>query len=202
MFVRPHTFYLARAQSRLWSTLALLLSLLTMGACDKTPSPSINPLLTEGQQVPRFVLDAISGGGTASNSLNQKMLVVNFWATWCPPCRREMPSLEQLSKTLNSNNFVVIGLSVDEDVMLASEYLIQNKITFANYFDKGGVIAKRLGLLAYPETFVIAPDRTLVRRMTGFHDWNSPEMVKILEELFQTQTGKTTTTAVESGYKK
>ena len=200
MFARPNTFYLARAQSRLWSSLALLLSLFMMGACDKTPSPSINPLLTEGQQFPRVVLDAISDRGTASNSLNQKMLVVNFWATWCPPCRREMPSLEQLSKTLDSNNFAVIGLSVDEDVMLASEYLNQNKITFANYFDKGGVMAKSLGLLVYPETFVIAPNRTLVRRMTGFHDWSSPEMVKMLEELFQAQRG--TTIAVESGYKK
>lgn len=171
-----------------------------MGACDKTPSPSINPLLTEGQQVPRAVLDAISDGGAASNSLNQKMLVVNFWATWCPPCRREMPSLEQLSKTLNSNNFAVIGLSVDEDVMLASEFLNQNKITFANYFDKGGVMAKRLGLLAYPETFVIAPNRTLVRRITGFHDWSSPEMVNMLEEMYETQRG--TKIAVEPGYKK
>lgn len=171
-----------------------------IGACDKTPSPLINPLLTEGQQIPRVVLDAISDGGTASSALNQKMLVVNFWATWCTPCRREMPGLEQLSKTLDSNNFAVIGLSVDEDVMLASEFLTQNQITFANYFDKGGVMAKRLGLLAYPETFVIAPNRTLVRRMTGFHDWSSPEMVKMLEELFQGQ--RVTTIAVESGYKK
>lgn len=184
----------------MWSSLALLLSLFMIGACDKTPSPLINPLLTEGQQIPRVVLDAISDGGTASSALNQKMLVVNFWATWCTPCRREMPGLEQLSKTLDSNNFAVIGLSVDEDVMLASEFLNQNKITFANYFDKGGVMAKRLGLLAYPETFVIAPDRTLVRRMSGFHDWSSPEMVKMLEELFQAQRG--TKITVESGYKK
>lgn len=171
-----------------------------MGACDMTPSQPINSQLTEGKKFPRAVLDAISDGGTASNSLNQKMLVVNFWATWCPPCRREMSSLEQLSKTLDPNNFAVIGLSVDEDVMLASEFLKQNKITFANHFDKGGVMAKRLGLLVYPETFVIAPNKTLVRRMTGFHDWSSPEMVKMLEELFQAQRG--TMTFVESGYKK
>jgi len=104
MFARPNTFYLARTQSRLWSSLALLLSLFMMGACDKTPSPSINPLLTEGQQFPRVVLDAISDRDTASNSLNQKMLVVNFWATWCPPCRREMPSLEQLSNANDDHN--------------------------------------------------------------------------------------------------
>lgn len=199
MFVRPNIF-LARAQPWLWWPLALLLSLFMIGACDKTPSPSINPLLTEGQKIPRVVLEAISDGDAASSALSQKMLVVNFWATWCAPCRREMPGLEQLSKTLDSNNFAVIGLSVDEDVMLASEFIIQNKITFANYFDKGGAMAKRLGLLAYPETFVIAPDRTLVRRMTGFHDWSSPEMVNMLEALFQAERGAKIT--AESGYKK
>lgn len=199
MFVRPNSIFLAKEQSRLWLSFVLLL-LVMVSACDKSPSTSLNPLLTEGQQFPRFVLDAISDRGAASNSLNQKMLVVNIWATWCPPCRREMPGLEQLSKTLDANNFAVIGLSVDEDVMLASEFLNQKKITFANFFDKGGVLAKRLGLTAYPETFVIAPNRTLVRRMTGFHDWSSPEMVKMLDGLFQEQRGNTI--VEESGYKK
>lgn len=144
-------------------------------------------MLTEGQKFPTFVLDAISDGRAGSNRLHEKVLVVNVWATWCAPCRREMPSLEQLSKTLNPQHFAVIGLSVDEDVMLASEFLTQHKITFPNFYDKGGVMAERLGLRVYPETFVIAPNRTLLRRMTGFREWNSPEMVAMLEELYQAQ---------------
>lgn len=189
MIAKPIALFLASAQSRLWLSSALLLSLLMVGACDKTPSMSKNPLLKEGQQFPTFVLEAISDGDTASNLLHEKMLVVNVWATWCPPCRREMPGLEKLSKTLNPQHFAVIGLSVDEDVLLASEFLNQQKITFSNFFDKGGVMAKQLGLLAYPETFVIAPNRTLVRRMTGYHEWSSPEVVQMLEDLYQAQKG-------------
>jgi thiol-disulfide isomerase/thioredoxin len=200
MFLKQIAFFLASGQSRLWLSSALLLSLLMVGACDKTPSASNNPLLTEGQKFPPFILEAISARGAASNPLHEKMLLVNVWATWCPPCRREMPSLEQLSKTLNPRNFAVIGLSVDEDVLLASEFLNQNKITFANFYDKGGVLAKQLGLLAYPETFVIAPNRTLVRRITGFHDWSSPETVKMLQKLFQEQRGAEV--VVETSYKK
>lgn len=171
-----------------------------VGACDNTASPSINPLLREGGEFPAFVLEAISDGDAASNALHEKMLVVNVWATWCAPCRREMPSLEQLSKTLNPQHFAVIGLSVDEDVLLASEFLNQHKITFPNFYDKGGVMAKRLGLLAYPETFLIAPNRTLVRRMTGFHEWSSPEMVEMLEDQYRVQPGSTTVS--KFGYKK
>ena len=115
------------------------------------------------------------------------MLVLNIWATWCPPCRREMPSLELLSKTLDPKRFAVIGLSVDSDALLATEFLAQNKITFANFFDKNGNMSRKLGLTSYPETLVISPDRALVLRKTGFHDWGTPEMVSTLERLYRAQ---------------
>ena len=115
------------------------------------------------------------------------MLVLNIWATWCPPCRREMPSLEHLSKTLDPKRFAVIGLSIDNDAFLASEFLAKNGISFINFHDQNGERSRQLGLKAYPETFVIAKDLTLVRRMTGLHDWSSPEMVSMLEGLYQAQ---------------
>lgn len=117
------------------------------------------------------------------------MLVLNIWATWCPPCRREMPGLDRLSQTLDPKRFAVIGLSTDEDALLASEFLIQNGITFTNFLDQKGKMSRQLGLQVYPETFVIAQDRTLVRRMTGLRDWSSPDMVSMLEGLYQTHMG-------------
>ena len=117
------------------------------------------------------------------------MLVLNIWATWCPPCRREIPGLDRLSQTLDPKRFAVIGLSTDDDALLASEFLIQNGITFTNFFDQKGKMSRQLGLQVYPETFVIAQDRTLVRRMTGLRDWSSPDMVNMLEGLYQAHTG-------------
>ncbi len=113
------------------------------------------------------------------------MLVLNVWATWCPPCRREMPSLERLSRTLDPQRFAVIGLSTDQDEKLASEFLLQNQITFANFFDQSGKIAKQLGLKVYPETFVIAPDGTLVERIPGLREWDSAAMLAQLEDAYQ-----------------
>ena len=171
---------------RRWAGLALLL--LTLAACDQPVVPAPAPLAV-GQPFPAFMLDFISKNKDAAPALQGKLLVLNIWATWCPPCRREMPDLEHLSKTLDPQRFAVVGLSIDADTLLAAEFLLQHGISFANFFDQGGQISRPLGLKAYPETFVIAPDRTLLRRMTGLQDWASPEMVRMLEALYQAQPG-------------
>lgn len=172
---------------RLRYVAAMGLLLLSLAACDKPASAP--PALVEGQAFPSSVLAFISRGNDSPRGLQGKLLVLNIWATWCPPCRREMPSLERLSKTLDPKRFAVIGLSTDADAILASEFLLQNGITFANFFDQNGKEARQLGMKVYPETFVIAPDRTLLRRMTGLHDWSSPDMVALLEGLYQAQHG-------------
>lgn len=168
--------------SRIVNMAAVGLLLLSLAACDK--QAPVAPPLVEGQAFPSPVLAFISRGNDAPQNLQGKLLVLNIWATWCPPCRREMPSLERLSKTLDPNHFAVIGLSTDADAILASEFLLQNGITFTNFFDQNGKEARQLGMKVYPETFVIAPDRTLLRRMPGWHDWSSPEMVALLEGLY------------------
>ena len=172
--------------------IAMCLFSLSLGACDKPNTPtaltaSATPQLALGKAFPPFMLDFISSESDAAPSLRGKMLVLNIWATWCPPCRREMPSLELLSKTLDPKRFAVIGLSVDSDALLATEFLAQNKITFANFFDKNGNMSRKLGLTSYPETLVISPDRALVLRKTGFPDWGTPEMVSTLERLYRAQ---------------
>ena len=165
-----------------WQRARVLFLLLFLAACDKAPAPE-EALLGQGQVFPSYVLDFISGGSDAAGPWQGKMLVLNVWATWCPPCRREMPGLDRLSKTLDPKRFAVVGLSIDADTLLASEFLMQHGITFSNFFDQNGTMSRPLGLKVYPETFVIAPDRTLVRRMTGLHEWDSPEMISLLQGL-------------------
>jgi thiol-disulfide isomerase/thioredoxin len=169
---------------------AMCLLIVSLTACDKPAAPTA-PQLVEGQAFPSFMLDFIASGNDMAQSLRGKMLVLNIWATWCPPCRREMPGLDRLSKTLDPKRFAVIGLSTDDDTFLASEFLSQNGITFTNLLDQNGKMSRQLGLQVYPETFVISQDRTLVRRMTGLHDWDSTEMVSMLEGLYQVQQSAT-----------
>lgn len=176
-----------RRQARAWWRYAVwCLGLVLLGACGKATGPA--PVqLVEGKAFPTFMLDFIASAEEANRTLQGKTLILNIWATWCSPCRREMPDLERLSQSLDPTRFVVIGLSTDRDALLASEFLAQHRITFTNLFDPDGKVSRQLGLRVYPETFVIAPNRTLLRRLTGLHEWNNPEMIGLLEGLHRAQ---------------
>lgn len=167
---------------------AALVFLNAVVACDQASEPVTSQFL-EGREFPPALLAIISGEEVASESLRGKMLVLNVWATWCAPCRHEMPSLNRLSKMLDPQKFAVVGVSTDADALLVSEFLLQNGIAYANFLDLNGKVVRQLGLRTYPETFVIAPDRTLVRRLTGLREWSSPEMVKFIEGLYPAQPG-------------
>jgi thiol-disulfide isomerase/thioredoxin len=173
-----------------WQRLGLgvMLSLLMgVSACNKPES--VPPQLVEGKAFPSFMLNYVLGENAGKPAFQGKVLVLNVWATWCPPCRKEMPSLQRLSQTLDPKRFAVIGLSTDQDALLATEFLQQGGITFSNFFDPNGKMSKQLGLKVYPETFLIAPDGTLARRVTGLQDWSSPEMLVLLEDIYRTKRG-------------
>lgn len=170
--------------------LAVLLAAVALAcACSKTPLPK--PEVAEGRPFPPLAFENATSNALAAPELRGKMVVLNVWATWCPPCRREMPGLERLSKTLDSNRFAVVGMSTDADEQLASEFLFQNGISFTNFFDRNGRLARELGLKVYPETFLIAPDGTLVVRIPGYREWDSPEIVAELEAIYRERQPKT-----------
>jgi len=169
-------------RSRLGAGLLCFVFAGLIGGCGK--APQARPQLAEGFPFPPLTLNYADGKALSTQSFRGKLLVLNVWATWCPPCRREMPSLQRLSRTLDPGRFAVIGLSTDADANLASEFLLQNGITFANFFDQNGKIAKDLGLKVYPETFLIGPDGRLIERIAGLREWDSPDMVARLESAY------------------
>ena len=167
---------------------AVALALAALGACSKAPPPA--PEIAEGKPFPPLSVFDSAANALDDPSLRGKMLILNVWATWCPPCRREMPGLERLSKTLDPKRFAVLGLSTDQDERLAAEFLMQNGITFTNFFDENARLSKEWNLKVYPETFVIAPDGRLIRRIPGLREWDSPEMMAELEAMYLEHQGK------------
>lgn len=154
-----------------------VLLLIMLGACSK-------PAVVE-EYIPELVLTGLSGDQMTTQAFQGRLLVLNVWATWCPPCRREMPSLERLSKRVDSKRIVVAGVSVDTDTNLALEFLGQNGITFQNFSDADRKVADALNVFVYPETLLIAPDGKIVHRIVGERDWNSPDMLRVLEDAYQ-----------------
>ena len=164
---------------------ALVCLLAALSACHQPAAPQ----LPVGQVFPMSMLSQSLGGAASRPAIQGKFVILNVWATWCLPCRQEMPSLERLSRSLDPKRYAVIGLSTDDDALLALEFLESGGVTFSNFFDRGGMLSKQFGLRAYPETFLIAPDGTLARRLTGARDWTSAETLALIEGVEQSKGG-------------
>ncbi len=142
----------------------------------------------KGKPFPSLIMRDLSGGvGSSAELFRGKVVVFNVWATWCPPCRKEMPDLIRLSKLLPSKDFAVIGLSVDEDLKELQQYITDHGVRFPIYWDQGGraVAADRLQVFKYPETFIINRKGVLIERVIGAYPWASDETVKILRYIAQ-----------------
>ncbi|KPJ87878.1 MAG: hypothetical protein AMJ53_17535 [Gammaproteobacteria bacterium SG8_11] len=120
-----------------------------------------------------------------------KITVLNLWATWCGPCRHEMPSLDRLAGLLDETKFRVVGLSVDQDDHLVREFLIDRKIFFENYLDNHMRIANdQIGVRVFPSTFFIGADGRLLKVVEGWRYWDTMESIdeiKALSEAFISQ---------------
>ena len=166
--------------------LVLFVPLLLWGCEADAPAGNNASVLTVGQTLPAITLTGLDGSKTTLADYRSKLVVLNTWATWCPPCRREMPSLERLSKTLDAGRFAVLGVSVDEHELGVREYLNDKAVTFAAFIDKDlNVVRDTLGIKIYPTTLLIAPNGALIGAMVGPRDWDSPAMIQLLEDAYR-----------------
>lgn len=119
-------------------------------------------------------------------SLNQfhgQVVVLNFWATWCPPCVEETPSLVNMQDRLRGRGVTVLGVSIDVDGDAYHRFLKQKGINFMTVRDPEQKIATMYGTSGWPETYVIDRQGVLRRKFVGAVDWNSPEVVQFLSKL-------------------
>ena len=163
-----------------WFSLAVFFAL---SACSQTPPPDG---LREGSLFPSLVLTRLDGKNVSVDSFRGKLVVLNIWATWCAPCRRELPTLERLSHLVDPQRFVIAGLSVDNDILQAREYLIDKGITFASFIDQDMQLATDIfAIRIYPDTLLISPEGVLIRRIAGERVWDDPQIITALEEAYE-----------------
>ena len=133
--------------------------------------------LETGKAVPDFRLPALAGGTGDLVSLRGRVVLLNFWATWCPPCVAEMPSLDRLSRALASEGLVVVGISVDNDEAALREFVAHHRLGFTILRDPGAHTAAAYRVTGYPQTFLIGRDGTLLKTFLGPAEWDTPEAV-------------------------
>lgn len=148
-----------------------------LAACSSDTATATTPARFEG-----VTLADLQGTPTRLGPEPGYLTVVNVWATWCAPCRRELPSLEKLSKLLDPQRFRVVGVSIDEDPHLVREYLRDKGVTFAGLIDpQAQQLGGQLELPTYPATFILDQNGEIVARIFGERVWHTQDTVHRLE---------------------
>lgn len=127
------------------------------------------------QRFPALALKSLDGTDATLAGMGGGALLVNYWATWCAPCRHEMPSLERLSRRLPPE-VRLVAVSIDDDLNLAREWLRKLGITFPVFADPGMQVSRdALRIDVLPETFLVAAQGGILQRTRGAREWDSEE---------------------------
>jgi peroxiredoxin len=141
--------------------------------------------LKEGQRGPAFRVATLDGGEATLDMWKGKLVILNFWATWCTPCTVEMPSLERIWRAYRDRGLVVVGVSVDRGAprALIDPYLKHLDLTFPILVDPHMEAANSWKVPGVPATFVIRPGGEVAGMVIGFREWDSQEMRALLDSL-------------------
>lgn len=153
---------------------------------DREPPPS--PM--EGKQAPDFDLPSLGGNNVRLADLKGKVLLINIFATWCVPCREEMPSMESLYQKLKGPNFEMVGISVDADgAKKVAPFVKELGLTFPILLDPKSETANKYKITGVPETYIVAPDGTIIHHLIGPAKWDRADVVEALTKMVE-QGGK------------
>jgi peroxiredoxin len=157
------------------ATLALLVVTLFSSSCETRPGRI-------GTAAPNFSLQD-SDRKVALTQFRGQVLLVNFWATWCPPCQAELPSLINLQERTRAKGVTVLGISIDVDADAYHRFLKERNVNFLTVRDPEQKIADMYGTSGWPETYIVDRDGVLRRKIVGPIDWNSAEINEFLGKL-------------------
>lgn len=129
-------------------------------------------------------LQTLDGEATSLAAYRGRIVVVNVWATWCGPCRMELPSLDRLAAALDPQSFAVVGVSIDRERVFTREFLRELGIDFANYWDRERRLAGELiPARTIPITVILSREGEAVLSHTGARDWSEPALVEAITGL-------------------
>jgi len=191
----PPTAAMLRGAEPLARNLRQLLPLLAQHDYPLEPAPLATPAATKsgidiylrefrGNARPGPIrLRDISGKTIARENFAGRVTLVNFWATWCPPCIEEIPSLNRLKRNLEGRPFELLSINYAEDSATVSEFLQRIQVDFPVLLDSNGDYAKTWNVISFPSTFVIDKTGHIRYGVNAAIDWDDPELLQRLEDL-------------------
>jgi len=144
----------------------------------------VAPAVVAGDVAPDFQLEDTKGNRVTLSALRGKIVMVNFWATWCPPCKQEMPSMEKLNQIMAGEDFVMLAINIEMNGRsVVPAFLKNNPHDFTVLYDDNGIVQQQYGVYRFPESFIIRKDGTVDQKVIGAIDWASPETIAYFKGL-------------------
>jgi DsbE subfamily thiol:disulfide oxidoreductase len=143
--------------------------------------------MTDHSPAPQFTLPNLEGGKVGLKDFRGKLVLLNFWASWCVPCREEMPAMERLYQKYRDHGFVIVGVNLKDDKKSALSFVKELKITFPIAFDPNGEVGLIYGAWGLPTTYLIDANGIALARAWGPADWYSPGARDLIEALLDAQ---------------
>jgi thiol-disulfide isomerase/thioredoxin len=173
---------------RAWAATVLWLVLPAAVVKAELPAPALSYELTRLDAplpAPDFTLEDMDGEQHTLSDYRGKVIMLNFWATWCPPCRREIPSMESIYRDLNKSGFLVLAVNEFEEPDHVFAYTGQLSVfpTFPILFDRDSTVSQAYKVKGLPTTVLIDTHGRIVYRAVGGRDFDHPEVRKIVLEL-------------------
>ena len=143
-------------------------------------------IIVPANAAPGFDLELFTGGSLSLNELRGKVVLVDFWASWCPPCRQEAPDLALVYLEYRDRSVEFVGVDIWDDPGGARDYLEQFQVPYPNGVDKQGSIAIAYGVRGIPEKFFVGPDGSIVKKFVG--PIKAADLRAVLDNLLAAQT--------------
>ncbi len=144
------------------------------------PDP-VNPI--------EFQLPSLSGARVRLSSLKGKVVLLNFWATWCPACRQEMPSMQRMYQRLRAEGFEVLAVDLQEDRQRVQSFAKDLGLSFPILLDSDGSVGGEYGAHALPTTFLLDRRGLIFAWAVGAREWDTPEMLATLRGILTNGIG-------------
>ena len=134
-------------------------------------------------EAPDIELEDLDGELRRLSSYRGKLVFLNFWATWCAPCRAEMPAMETLYDKLKDDGLAMIAVDLQENRELVEPFVAELALTFDISLDRSGVSSRSFAVRALPMSYLIGKDGRILTRMLGARTWDTPEVLALFREL-------------------
>lgn len=139
-----------------------------------------------GDLAPDFQLLDTKGNTVTLSELRGKVVMVNFWATWCPSCKQEKPSMERLNKMMADEDFVMLAINTEENgPSIVPDFLKRNPLEITVLYDDQGTVKQQYGVYKLPESFIIDKNGIVDQKIIGPLDWSSPQTIAYFQRLIR-----------------